>query len=98
MQRREFMALISGAAATWPLTAHAQKPTMPVIGVLESGSATSLTNLTAEFHNGLKKLGYVEGQNVTIEYRRADSHYDRLPRLASDLIDPKVALIGPSGH
>jgi putative ABC transport system substrate-binding protein len=98
MQRREFMTLIGGAAAAWPLTAHAQKPTMPVIGVLESGSATSLTNLTAEFHSGLKKLGYVEGQNVTIEYRRADSHYDRLPALASDLIDRKVALIVASGN
>jgi putative ABC transport system substrate-binding protein len=97
MQRREFMTLIGGAAATWPLAAHAQK-LVPVIGVLESGSATSLTNLTAEFHSGLKELGFFEGQNVTIEYRRADSHYDRLPALASDLIDHKVALIVASGN
>jgi putative tryptophan/tyrosine transport system substrate-binding protein len=92
------MTLIGGAAAAWPLAAHAQKPTMPVIGVLEIGSATSTTNLTAEFHSGLKELGYVEGQNVTIEYRRADSHYDRLPALASDLIDRKVTLILASGN
>ncbi|MFZ2156627.1 MAG: ABC transporter substrate-binding protein [Bradyrhizobium sp.] len=98
MQRREFMTLVGGAAAAWPLAAHAQKSTMPVIGVLESGSATSPTTLTAEFHAGLKELGYVEGRNVTIEYRRADAQYDRLPALASDLIDRQVALIVASGN
>jgi len=98
MLRREFMTLVGGAATAWPLAAHAQKSPMPVIGVLESGSATSTTNLTAEFHAGLKELGYVDGQNVTIEYRRADAHYDRLPALASDLIQRKVALIVASGN
>jgi putative tryptophan/tyrosine transport system substrate-binding protein len=98
MQRREFMTLVGGAAAAWPLAAHAQKSPMSVIGVLESGSATSPTNLTAEFHAGLKEVGYVDGQNVTIEYRRADAHYDRLPALASDLIQRKVALIVASGN
>ncbi len=68
---REFITLVGGAAAAWPLAAEAQKPTMPVIGIFESGSATSLTNITAEFHAGLKESGFVEGQNVTIEYRRA---------------------------
>lgn len=97
MQRREFMTLVGGAAAAWPLAVRAQ-PTLPVIGVLESGSANSLTSLTAEFHSGLMKLGYVEGQNVRIEYRRADSQYDRLPALASDLIDQKVTLIVASGN
>jgi len=70
MQRREFITLVGGAAAAWPLAADAQKPAMPVIGVLESGSATSTTSLSAEFHAGLKESGFVQGQNVTIEYRR----------------------------
>lgn len=98
MQRREFMTLVGGAAAAWPLAAHAQQLTMPVIGVLESGSANSPTSLTAEFHTGLKQLGYVNGQNVKIEYRRADAHYDRLPALASDLVQRQVALIVASGN
>jgi putative ABC transport system substrate-binding protein len=98
MRRREFMTLVGGAAGAWPLAALAQKSTMPVIGVLESGSANSPTSLTAEFHAGLKELGYVDGQNVTIEYRRADAHYDRLPALASDLIQRKADLIVASGN
>jgi putative ABC transport system substrate-binding protein len=98
MQRREFVMLVGGAAAAWPLAAGAQKSPVSVIGVLESGSATSPTNPTAEFHAGLKELGYVDGQNVTIEYRRADAHYDRLPSLVADLIEKKVALIIASGN
>jgi ABC-type uncharacterized transport system substrate-binding protein len=94
MQRREFMTFASGAMAA----AHAQKAPMPVIGVLESGSAASPTNLTPEFHAGLKELGYVDGQNIAIEYRRADARYDRLPALASDLVQRKVALIVASGN
>src|SRR6266849_3087648 len=97
MQRREFITLVGGAAAAWPLAADAQKPTMPVIGVRESGSATSLTSLTAEFHAGLKESGFVEGQNVTIEYRRADAQYDRLPALAADLVGRRVAVMVASG-
>ena len=97
MQRREFIALIGGGVATWPLAANAQKPTMPIIGVLESGSAASTTNITAEFHAGLRESGFVEGQNVTIEYRRADAQYDRLPALAVDLAQRNVAVIAASG-
>jgi ABC-type uncharacterized transport system substrate-binding protein len=97
MQRREFITIVGGAAAAWPLAVSAQKSAMPVIGVLESGTAASPTTLTAEFHAGLKELGYIEGQNVTIEYRRADTQYDRLPALTADLIDRKVALIIASG-
>lgn len=98
MQRRRFMTLVGGAAAAWPLAALAQKSPMPVIGVLESGSATSPTNPAAEFHAGLKEAGYIDGVNVTIEYRRANADYDRLPALASDLVQRKVALIVASGN
>src|SRR5438552_7512079 len=97
MQRREFITLVGGAAATWPLAADAQKPVMPVIGVLESGSATSTTSLSAEFHAGLKESGFVEGQNVTIEYRRAEAQYDRLPAFAAELVGRQVAVIVASG-
>src|SRR6266571_1410795 len=97
MQRREFIMLVGGAAVARPLAANAQKPAIPVIGVLESGSATSPTNITAEFHAGLKQSGFVEGQNVTIEYRRAEAQYDRLPELAADLVRRQVAVIAASG-
>ena len=97
MQRREFITLVGGAAAAWPLAADAQKLAMPVIGVLESGSATSTTSLSAEFHAGLKESGFVEGQNVTIEYRRAEAQYDRLPAFAAELVGRQVAVIVASG-
>jgi putative ABC transport system substrate-binding protein len=85
MKRREFIVLAGGVSA-WPLVARAQKPAMPVIGVLESGNAASPTYPTAAFHAGLKESGFVEGQNVTIEYRMAETQYDRLPALMADLI------------
>ena len=97
MERRKFIRLAGGAAAAWPLAVSAQKPTVPVIGVLESGSATSATSISAEFHAGLKESGFVDGQNVTIEYRRADTQYDRLPALAADLVSRHVAVIVASG-
>src|SRR5258708_7968188 len=97
MRRREFIMLVGGSAAAWPPAANAQQPKMPVIGVLESGSATSLTKLSAQFHAGLKESGFVEGRNVTIEYRRADTQYDRLPGLAADLVGRQVAVIVASG-
>jgi putative tryptophan/tyrosine transport system substrate-binding protein len=97
MRRRDFITGIAGSAAAWPLTARAQQPAMPVIGFLSTLSPEAISKPVAGFHGGLKDAGYIEGQNVAIEYRWAQGHYDRLPELAADLVRRKVAAIVASG-
>ena len=97
MKRREFITLF-GSAAAWPLAARAQQPAIPAVGVLSSLSSSYITTIRMPpFLQGLKETGYIEGQNVAIEYRSAEGQYDRLPGLAADLVDHKVAVIFAAG-
>jgi putative tryptophan/tyrosine transport system substrate-binding protein len=96
MRRREFIGVLGGAAA-WPVVAWGQQPAIPVIGYLSSGPANANPKFQEAFRRGLSEQGYNEGRNVTIEYRWADNHYDRLPALASDLVSRRVSVIVGNG-
>jgi putative ABC transport system substrate-binding protein len=97
MERREFITLLGGAAATWPLTVHAQQRAMPMIGFLSSAAPGPFKQFVEAFQRGLNEKGFIEGQNATIEYRWAEGRFDRLPALATDLVQHNVAVITATG-
>ena len=98
MRRRDFITILGSAVATWPATANAQQPAMPVVGLLHGASQETFAAHVTAFKQGLSQTGYVDGRNVTLEHRWANGRYDQLPALAADLVRRRVAVIATPGN
>ncbi|HKN11294.1 MAG TPA: ABC transporter substrate-binding protein [Pseudomonadota bacterium] len=98
MKRREFITLVGGVAAAWPLAARAQQPALPVVGFIRDGSADANARYATTFRKGLNETGHVEGQNVTVEYHWLEGQHDRLPALVADLVRRRVGVIATAGN
>jgi putative ABC transport system substrate-binding protein len=97
MRRRDFIKVTVGTAATWPLAAYTQQAAMPVVGFIRDGSADGSARFVAAFRKGLNEAGYIEGQNVAVEYHWLEGQYDRLPALMGDLVRRQVDVIATPG-
>jgi ABC-type uncharacterized transport system substrate-binding protein len=97
MRRREFITLVSGAAAAWSLPAYAQQPKIPVVGYLHIAASEPYALMMSAFREGLKEVGYIEGQNITIQSRWAEGRIERLPKLAEDLVRQEVTVLATGG-